>query len=69
MMFLLKKEVLDGPGVIVEIDEFKFGKRKYYKGHRVEGQWIFGGFERYIFIIAVENRFLQKIEKYKIIIA
>ena len=23
--------------IIVEIDEFKFGKRKYNKGHRVEG--------------------------------
>lgn len=26
-----------GPGIIVEIDECKFGKRKYHRGHRVEG--------------------------------
>ena len=31
---------------VVEIDESKFGKRKYNKGHRVEGQWLFGGIKR-----------------------
>lgn len=30
----------DGTPKIVEIDESKFGKRKYHKGHRVEGQWV-----------------------------
>ncbi|CAG8848563.1 18529_t:CDS:2, partial [Racocetra persica] len=30
---------------IVEIDKSKFGKRKYNKGKRVEGQWVFGGVE------------------------
>ena len=39
-------EVIGGPGVIVEIDESKFGKRKYHRGHRVEGAWVFGGIER-----------------------
>ncbi|KAF8789164.1 putative transposase-like protein like [Argiope bruennichi] len=35
-----------GAGKIVEIDESKFGKRKYNKGKRVEGAWVFGGVER-----------------------
>jgi transposase-like protein len=37
---------IGGPGVIVEIDESKFGKRKYNRGHRVQGCWVFGGIER-----------------------
>lgn len=38
-------EMIGGPGVVVEIDESKFGKRKYNRGHRVEGSWVFGGVE------------------------
>ena len=53
-------EQIGGNGVEVEIDESKFGKRKYYRGHRVEGQWVFGGREKYdkskVFMIPVENR-------------
>ncbi len=37
---------IGGPGIIVELDESKFGKRKYHRGHRVEGVWILGGVER-----------------------
>lgn len=62
---------LGGPGKYVEIDESKIGKRKYYRGHHVEGQWVFGGIERdsrKCFIIAVEDRseatLLPLIEKY-----
>lgn len=36
-------EKIGGVGKIVEIDESKFGKRKYGRGHYVEGQWVFGG--------------------------
>ena len=31
------------PGTHVEIDETKFGKRKYSCGHVIEGQWVLGG--------------------------
>ncbi|KAG0432444.1 hypothetical protein DMUE_5499 [Dictyocoela muelleri] len=45
---------LGGLGVVVEIDESKFGNRKYNRGHRVSGSWIVGGVERsarrYIFL-------------------
>ncbi|GBM03031.1 hypothetical protein AVEN_14544-1 [Araneus ventricosus] len=34
-------------GKIVEIDESKFGKRKYNRGRRVEGKWVFGELLRY----------------------
>lgn len=52
-------EPIGGPGKIVEIDESKFGKRKYHKGHRVKGQWVFGGYERgsgRVFAVPVKNR-------------
>jgi len=55
----------------VEIDESKFGKRKYHRGHHVEGAWVFGGIEGgagRIFIVVVENRsaetLLQCIERF-----
>lgn len=51
---------IGGDGVEVEIDESKFGKRKYHRGHRVDGQWVFGGREKNdhtkIFMIPVHNR-------------
>ena len=37
---------IGGPGKIIEIDESKFGKRKFHKGRRVDGVWVFGGIER-----------------------
>jgi len=50
---------IGGPDKTVEIDESKFGKRKYHRGHRVQGQWIFGGVERGTgrsFFVPVRNR-------------
>lgn len=54
-----RKVKIGGVGVEVEIDESKFGKRKYHRGHAVEGQWVFGGVERgtnKCFLVLVEKR-------------
>ena len=39
-------EKIGGVGKVVEIDEAKFGKRKYNRGRRREGHWVLGGVER-----------------------
>ena len=43
-------EQIGGEGKEVEIDESKFWKRKYHRGKRVDGVWVFGGIERQIII-------------------
>lgn len=56
---VVRKVKLGGYGHTIEIDESKFGKRKHHRGHRVEGQWVFGGYERETgncFMIPVERR-------------
>lgn len=51
---------IGGSNMIIEIDESKFGLRKYNRGHRVDGVWVLGmverSLERKIMLIAVENR-------------
>ena len=51
---------IGGEGIIVEIDESKFGKRKYNRGHAVEGEgegaWVVGGIER-----SIERKFFAEI--------
>jgi hypothetical protein len=37
---------IGGKNIIVEIDESRFGKNKYGKGHLVKGVWVFGMVER-----------------------
>ncbi|WUR03191.1 DDE-TNP-IS1595 domain-containing protein [Vairimorpha necatrix] len=58
---------IGGPGIIVEIDESKFGKVKYHKGHRVDGVWVFGMVERTtqrkIVMIPVDNRRADTLEE------
>lgn len=52
--------LIGGEGIRVELDESKFGKRKYNRGHRVEGVWVFGGVEiteeRKVFLSIVDKR-------------
>ena len=62
---------LGGPGKTVEVDEAKFGRRKYNRGRFIEGQWVFGGVERgsgKCFLVPVERRdsatLLQIIEEW-----
>lgn len=40
----LKEEdtIIGGNGIVVEVDESKFSKRKYHRGHAVDGAWILG---------------------------
>lgn len=40
------KNKIGGRNEIIEIDETKIAKRKYNKGHRVEGAWVIGGIQR-----------------------
>lgn len=37
--------IIGGPGIVVRVDETKMGKRKYHRGHRVEGAWVVVGVE------------------------
>ena len=57
--FLDNPIVIGGPGKVVEIDESKFGKRKYHRGRSVDGHWVFGGIERgsrHAFMMVVPDR-------------
>ncbi len=53
-------KLIEGPGIECEINESKFGKRKYQRGHRVEGDWVFGGGEKFhksnIFMFVVKKQ-------------
>lgn len=52
--------IIGGEGIEIDIDETKLGKRKYNRGHHVEGVWVIGGVERTpnrnLFLVAIPNR-------------
>ena len=50
--------LIGGPGTIVEIDESKFGKRKYNRGRLRDGKWVLGGIER-----GTDNIFLEVVAR------
>ncbi len=58
--FLDHPVVVGGVGKVVEIDESKFGNRKYNRGRYKEGHWVFGGVERGdtndVFMVEVNDR-------------
>ncbi|CAH2095711.1 unnamed protein product [Euphydryas editha] len=49
VIYQIEKQTFDGkiggPGKIFQIDESKFGKRKYNKGRHIEGHWVLGMIE------------------------
>ena len=58
-IMLEKAEPIGGLTKRVQIDESKFGKRKYNRGRRREGQWVLGGIEedsRRSFLVPVDKR-------------
>ena len=63
---LLKNARIRGSKIFVEIDEIKFGKKKFNKGHRVEGFWVFGGVDRtaekIFFVVIVLDRSRMTLE-------
>lgn len=59
--------LIGGKDIVVEIDETKLGKRKYHRGHRVEGVWLLVGVElteqRKVFIKQIESRDATTLER------
>jgi hypothetical protein len=66
---------IGGRNKIVEIDESKIAKRKYNKGHHVDGAWVIGGIERSslknkiknenkkMFLLPIKTRDIDNIDK------
>lgn len=62
-----EESMIGGDGVTVEIDETKLGKRKYHRGHRVDGVWVLVGVERGgnrdVFLEEVQDRSQATLEE------
>lgn len=63
----VEDQVIGGPGIDVEVDETKLGKRKYNRGHRVDGVWVAVGIERTperrIFLVPLEDRSAETLDR------
>lgn len=57
--------IIGGEDIIVEVDETKIGRRKYHRGHNVEGAWVLGGIEhteeKKIFLVNIPDRSMKTI--------
>ncbi|XP_068237043.1 uncharacterized protein [Palaemon carinicauda] len=54
-----RSKKIGGNNCTVEIDESKFGKRKYNVGQVIDGQWVYGGISREsreFFLVPVETQ-------------
>jgi transposase-like protein len=60
LVYLERSSVkIGGHNKTIEMDESKFGRRKYHRGHPVKGQWVFVGVEREsgeTFLVPVKDR-------------
>jgi len=70
-MVMQNQKQIGGNNIIVEIDEAKFGRRKYYRGRLITGQWLFDGVEqgtKKMFVVRIASRntevLLSLIQKY-----
>jgi hypothetical protein len=68
----VSNEQIGGIGVIVEIDESVFSKRKYQRGRLVKETWVFGGVNRdnsnELFIEIVPDRTQETLLEVKLIL-
>jgi hypothetical protein len=59
--------IIGGLNIEVEVDETKLGKRKYNRGHRVDGVWILVGVEksdtRRVFMKKIQDRSAATLEE------
>jgi hypothetical protein len=59
--FMTRNEKIGGPGIVVEVNESKFGKRKYHLGHKVEEIWLNEQATRSLFVAVVPDTPAQTI--------
>jgi transposase-like protein len=62
-----KHQKIGGDDIVVQIDETKLGRRKFHRGHRVEGVWVVCGVEMTdegrAFCVPVETRDAETLQR------